>query len=415
MSNYLAIAAVTTALKELLAKEVRQEVVPEIEVTISTEHPEKTLENEAKINIFLYQVAPNATFRNMDLPTRRRDGTLIQRPQVALDLFYLFSFYGDEKKLVPQSLLGKVVSVLHSHPILSVHQMKKAIEDRLEWGDSDLAEQVDQVRLTPISLNLEELSKLWTLFTHQGPYALSVTYKASVVLIQEEEAIPKPALSVREVKGYVTPFREPLIESISPTIITVKSQLIIIKGQHLRANKVGVAFTDLATLTPPKQVSDQQITVQLPDGLRAGVNSVKVVHEIDIGSGSQSESALRWGAESNVVPFVLRPSVTSSEFQQKISKINVEIEPEVSKTQRVLLLLNQYNLPQSQSKPHAYSFNAPPNNGIPKDPQTTGTIKFNIQDVQPGEYLVRVQVDGATSLLERDKNGMFNRPKVKIE
>src|SRR5271165_5220408 len=58
------------------------------------------------INIFLYQVLPNASLRNCDLPTRRSDGTLVQRPRIALDLNYLFTFYGNDAELEPQRLLG---------------------------------------------------------------------------------------------------------------------------------------------------------------------------------------------------------------------------------------------------------------------------------------------------------------------
>ena len=68
------------------------------------------------VNVFLYQVTPNAAWRNADLPTRRANGDLIQRPQAALDLHYLLTFYGDESLLQPQRVLGSVVRTLHCGP-----------------------------------------------------------------------------------------------------------------------------------------------------------------------------------------------------------------------------------------------------------------------------------------------------------
>jgi hypothetical protein len=43
--------------------------------------------------------------------------------------------------------------------------------------------QIENVKLTPISLSLEELSNLWSVF-FQVPYALSVAYEAAAVLIE---------------------------------------------------------------------------------------------------------------------------------------------------------------------------------------------------------------------------------------
>ena len=82
---------------------------------------------------------------------------------------------------------------------------------------SNLADAVERVKFTQSPLSLEELSKLWSVF-FQAPYALSVAYQATVVLIDGEEN-PSPALPVltrglsdRGVHIAVGPF--PAIESI---------------------------------------------------------------------------------------------------------------------------------------------------------------------------------------------------------
>ena len=107
MSNHLAIATVTATLSQIIGTAVSA-VVPGADVT--TLRPDAPQDNNrhTRVNLFLYQVTPNSAWRNADLPSRRPDGTLSQRPQAALDLYYLITFYGDENQLEPQRLLGSV-------------------------------------------------------------------------------------------------------------------------------------------------------------------------------------------------------------------------------------------------------------------------------------------------------------------
>jgi hypothetical protein len=114
---------------------------------------------------------------------------------VPLNLSYLFSFYGNELELEPHRLLGSVVSAIHAQPRLLPQSIQRTLERESYLRDSDLAFQVAQVEnvtLTPIGLSLEELSKLWSVF-FQVPYALSVAYLASTVLI-ESGAMQKPGV-----------------------------------------------------------------------------------------------------------------------------------------------------------------------------------------------------------------------------
>src|SRR6266487_1097414 len=109
MSNYLAVATATETLRTLLSNIAGQDVPG---VQVKTTRPDLLFSNDTattEINIYLYQVTPNAAYRNSDLPTRRADGTVLQRPIAALDLHYMISFYGNENELEPQRLLGSVV------------------------------------------------------------------------------------------------------------------------------------------------------------------------------------------------------------------------------------------------------------------------------------------------------------------
>lgn len=220
MSNYLAIAAVTMTLRDLLEEEANL-IVSGARVT--TLRPEKAADGADKrkgANIFLYQITPNAAWRNQELISHRREVSgpdnrareIVGKSQpVALNLQYLLSFYGDETTLEPQRLLGSAVASLQRHARLPADRIAQAIKDHAFLqgkgpdNNTDLpaesyldfqAKFVEQVRLTPISLNLEELSKLWSVF-FQVPYTLSVAYEAAVVLIEprpprEGHVVSKP-------------------------------------------------------------------------------------------------------------------------------------------------------------------------------------------------------------------------------
>ncbi|MFN8488142.1 MAG: Pvc16 family protein [Caldilineaceae bacterium] len=195
MSNYLAVATVTAALRDLMQEAVN---ATGISATVTTQRPAAVSSdgaNPARVNLYLYQVTPNPYLGNQDLPTRRADGGLVERPQVALNLHYLLSFYGNETEWEPERLLGKAVSVLHAQPQLSRARLRSLVEKHLLLKTSDLADQIELVKFTPLCLNLEEFSKLWSVF-FQTTYTLSVAYAAAVVLITGDE-LPELAKPVQ--------------------------------------------------------------------------------------------------------------------------------------------------------------------------------------------------------------------------
>src|SRR5215208_37401 len=139
MSNYLAVATVTATLRRVLTTAVGPDVSG---ATVTTLRPDDSTNGTPGmgINIYLYQVTPNAAWRNADLPTRREDGRLVQRPRVALDLQYLLSFYGNEVKYEPQRLLGSVVRTLHTRPVLTRQMIRGTVSDVIFLTNSNLAE-----------------------------------------------------------------------------------------------------------------------------------------------------------------------------------------------------------------------------------------------------------------------------------
>ena len=192
MSNFLAVATVTAVLRDLL-QEAAGDAIPG--ATVSTRRPEAAHDggqNKPGVNIFLYMVSPNAAWRNTDITIRYSDPELlVKSPQIPLDLSYLLSFYGNELELEPQRLLGSVVRAIYAHPLLLQQDIQSTVTryDYLRGSELDFqVSQVERVKLTPIGLSLEELSKLWSVF-FQVPYALSVAYLASTVLIESGKSI----------------------------------------------------------------------------------------------------------------------------------------------------------------------------------------------------------------------------------
>ncbi len=117
MSNALAIAAATETLVQLLQDNLGASGVTGARVTALAPDGATPMPNPG-VNVFLYQVTPNIAYRNADLPMRGPDGTLIKRPQVALDLHYLFTFYGDDSTLEQQRMLASVALTLQANPTL---------------------------------------------------------------------------------------------------------------------------------------------------------------------------------------------------------------------------------------------------------------------------------------------------------
>lgn len=183
MSNALAVAHVTQALALLIESNLRPEI--DMAVSVETRKPPAEPPLEPTITVFLYQVTHNPSMRNYELPTRASDGKLLNKPVAALDLHYVISAYGEENELVGQRLIGCVARILREFPVLPADVIQEAGE-RPYLAGSNLAEAEQKVRFTPLQMDIDETSKLWGML-HQTPYALSMTYQGSLVLVEGRE------------------------------------------------------------------------------------------------------------------------------------------------------------------------------------------------------------------------------------
>jgi Pvc16 N-terminal domain len=407
MSDFTAIAAVTATLQSTLQAAVQADVTGATVSTVRPAEGDNTNLPTTGVNLFLYQISHNPHWRNHDLPTRRSNGDPLRPPEAAVDLHYLFSFYGGEVALEPQRLLGSTVAFLHAQPLLTRAQIQDAVADssRPFLAGSDLAEQVDLIRFAPLSLSLEELSRLWSIF-FQVRYVLSVAFRASVVLL-EQEVTPVTAPPPRTFNLTARPLRRTIIRRVVAAAserepILAGAQLRI-QGEELRADvmRVDVDGDEAAV----DEVLADSLVVTPPAGLRAGAHSVQIRHGVEIGAGAEPHLVF----SSNPAPFILQPSITGILVEDvrgtgpdpRSATITVSVEPSVGADQVVTLDLMTAEGVVAMAK-------APPRT-VDAD-----EVVFAVEGVAAGDYVFRIRVDGAESPLETDEEGNPTGPEEPI-
>jgi Pvc16 N-terminal domain/IPT/TIG domain len=430
MSSPLAIASVTYVLKDLLNNGLIDLDVSGAtfgNVNVSALPPDRidlTTGGQSQLNLYMYAVTFNPGWRNIELPSADARGERISNPPLALNLHYLLTSYG-LNELHTEILLGYGMHLLHQNPVLD----RKAIRRSLTSGSagsggglpdelralstSELAEQMEQIKIAPENLSTEEISKLWTAFS--AKYRPTAAYQVSVVLIESKEST-KSALRVKERNIYVNPFHQPEIEKIlsqkkdGDQIVEDQPVLagynLIITGRQLISDDVKVRVGGIEVTPVKNDITDTQILISLPDGLTAGVQSVQVIHDKMMGT----PVVLHHGTESNVAAFVLNPSIEEQELISGPS-IKLTVTPGIKYNQRVILLLNEYRTVPSVNPPLSYAFHAPVRS---EDPGITNELTIPVKGVKTADYLVRIKVDGAESPLKTDAEGNYDSPMVSI-
>jgi hypothetical protein len=416
MSSPLAIAAVTAALKDLLNDGLLNHDLSGIgSFTVTAQPPDRittgTTENN-QLNVFLYQVTPNLGWRNADLPSRDGNWGRLSNPPLALDLHYLLSAYGAQD-MNAEVLLGYAMHLLHENPVLSRQQLRTvlgapfAVDGTILPGPFgalsalDLADQVELIKIVPVFLSAEDLSKLWTAM--QARYRPSMAYMVSVVLIQSSGGakIAPPVLARgaddRGPISHATP---------APTLNSVRPAL----SPHLPAARLG---DDLlvsgaianrgGTITAQFDNLRLGITLQLP--LTAGASASQLsTHLPSVDEDAQAMTD--WGvgvytvsariAEPNLpafltngVPLALAPRITVNPLNAIPGTVSLSVtcEPRLRQAQEAgarLLFGSGEVLPTSIT--------------TPADPTEPTTLEFTIDDVGADDYLVRLRVDGIDSL-----------------
>lgn len=401
MSNAKAIAATTATLLHLLSNQIPLRI-DGASVDVTTLPPDRARKGHtgAQLNIFLYQTQINAAWRNLDVPTQVRPGESAN-PPLALNLHYMLTAYGDDNQnddeMVSHRVLGGAMSVLHDHPLLGRAEIAAAL------ADTGLEAQFERLRITPVALAMDEMSKLWTAM--QSNYRLSAGYEVTVVLI--DSALPvKAALPVlkrgADDRGPIaTAARAPALDAVRYPRGQQAARLgddIVLSGSALSVVNASVLFRhpalkDPIARTPSAGDRPGEIKVHLPSlaedaaGVKnwvAGWYSVAVV----------VQPAGRPPLGSNEIAFALAPQITPSPTTHAAGafELDVTCAPRIAAGQRVLLLFDadQY-APASVDQP-------PPTGNAPSLAKFAQVVGTKNADGTPAPRTVRLRVDGVDSI-----------------
>ena len=216
MAGVTAIQGVDDTLKKLTADAVAG-LSPKPDVTVG---PLDRDDDELRLNWFLYRIAPNSAYRNME-PPQTGWRTARGRPPLALQLQYLLTAFpasstnGGDQEQFAHAALAAAMQALHSN----------AIVGESDAALSPLAEPlIEPLRITLDALDLEAISKLWTATTH--PLRLSVGYQVSLVVVDSlEEHVAGPP--VRTARVAVAPTMGPRLRSVDPPRASFGDELLV--------------------------------------------------------------------------------------------------------------------------------------------------------------------------------------------
>jgi Pvc16 N-terminal domain len=417
MSGTLAIAAVSAVLKFLLQNSLvayNVEAIVGATTRVTVLPPDRVVAEEPRLNIYFYRALSNPGWADNRLPSRNERGERVTNPYLALDLHYLITAHGTQD-FHGEILLGYAMQIFHENPVLPRQMIRDALtSSTLETPEmtaqrlaviaaGGLADQIEQIKITPQYPSVEETSNLWSsLQTHYRP---SAVYKISVVLIESQRPA-RAALPVRGYNVYGVPFRHPVITDViaedGPGTPILMNKRLVVRGASLRTDDTRVSLAGSERSGADLEVHDTHIIVTLPPEARAGIHGIQVKQYLDMGTPPLPHR----GFESNVAVFVLQPLIEKSADQYDIQvlppgveqprRLRIRANPVVEPAQRVEVLLNELNAPTNRLA-RAYTFEA---SGRAPGTAPTAILEFPIPGVENGTYLVRVRVDGAESLLD---------------
>ncbi len=398
MSNALAIATVSGVLQARLRSLLDTHGMAAF--TVSAHPP--VGEPDAGVYLHLFRVVPNSGLQPESLPTRRSDGSVAQRPQLALNLHYQLSFVGQSENtdFDAERLAGLVLTELHARPQLppaEVAAFVGSVGVGHVLAPSDLAEQVARVRFSLLAMDLEDHSRLWSML-NQNFHALTVGIEAAVVLL-DDAVEPTAALPVEQAALTVLPITSPQLVSATSSarpqpIVQLfpagdaATESLVLCGSALAGPITQVSVGSVLFPVAPADLSPTELRVPLTDasGLSAGIAAVRVIHQVDLDPDPMTVSARNAG-ESGTLAVALVPTIAPVSVTPDGGAHQVEllVTPLPGSGQDVQLLLDRVG-GGGQLRSSEYAV-------------TGSNLRFVVSGASAGDYLVRVTVDGATSLI----------------
>jgi hypothetical protein len=406
VSNALAFAGVTAVLKDLLDTGMIDHEVTDIMgqgVTVSAVAPDVIqLGNEmgARLNLFMHQATPNAAWRNAGYPSRDATGRRTVNAPLAVDLHYLLTAYSNAD-LQAEVLLGYAMQLFHETPVLARGAIRTALNPPnppvtgavlpsvyQALRASDLADQYEQIKITPSVMNTEELSKLWTAL--QSRYRPTAAYQVTVVLIesQRQARSPLPVLSrnIPLQSSVIAPIPE--VESVAYQASQSAAQLgedITLDGHDLDGAAHALLLTNAqigldTTITPASSVTAKTVHFTLPPDpvhYPAGIHAAR----LRLARGADPAPIA-----TNAFPVTIAPQIGGLAATVHVDahgdlSLTPTCTPQVWPNQNVSLLLGGIEV-------FAEPFDL-----------KTATPTFIFRALPPATYRVRLRVDGVDSII----------------
>jgi Pvc16 N-terminal domain len=309
-------------------------------------------------------------------------------------------------------MLGYAMLLLHETPVLTRAAIRKALD--LAPTDATgsilpttyqslraaaLADQYEQIKITPQVMNTEELSKLWTAI--QSHFRPTAVYLATVAMIEPQAAQRRRfpscravhAIPSRSAKRVQPCCRGSFLRSqcsrrsrcrrpASPPNSAIRSRRSEPgSGEQAsswwRSNAVR-GFT--LTLTPASNAGDLSASFLVPND---PINVAAGTYSASLSLGRPGDGVI---VATNSLPFSIAPQIVSISPTAKLAAdgsltLTPTCAPQVQSTQDISIILNDQSVP-------ANAFTG-----------GTATPTFVFPSLAPGAYWVRLRVDGVDSPL----------------
>lgn len=168
MGGYTVIADLGASLLRLLRDHLTPDPVPRPDL-IGMASPRDA--GDLALSLFLFNVKENGEARRTGMVDR---GGVLQYPPQALDFYFMMTAHSNAdrltKSLDEHRILGRAMQVLYDNAVLSGPYL-----------EGTLAESGSAIRLTLMSMEGEEVMKLWQF--GDLPYKLSVVYRVGPVML----------------------------------------------------------------------------------------------------------------------------------------------------------------------------------------------------------------------------------------
>jgi hypothetical protein len=422
MPDGFALAGLCYALRFRIERMIRENdaaVTGQFElVTRSPELLAATPPAMATLTLYPYQLIPNAGWQSSRASAYSSSGERHADPWLALDIGFVLAGYAPANGEV-ERVLGLALLAMHETPVLTPEILEAAAGDTFPPGSPlpqailDLAGQPAPLKVSPLPMDLETLSQLWSALNTGARTGMA--YQVGTVLM-ERRLRRAPAPEVREARLGVVQIRRPTIarllfagspaDEFTARSMVAPGEAFRAIGSGLRADITQFILGTRLLTADPALVRPDQVEGVLPADLRPGLSSFQIVHRLNKPEGELPPPAAGDvpGERSNLVPIAVRPvlaapAVTLAGRQVDDGVVSftatAHFTVDVGRRQRAELLLNAMTA-DGDGNFRAYAFVAPdPPPGTPDS--ATPTREFTIRDVLAGNYLARVTIDGAES------------------